>query len=135
MVKTKRIIKKRGGIMKKIDLKDAVGKTFLGFVQSDIIDQSILKFSDECYSVFAMSQDNYDGQLYLYEDDLDLLCFGDDKLSALGIASKAELENMRKENIEKKKYRDEELERKEYERLKKKFEQYSDQPEDYMDFD
>lgn len=112
---------------KEIDLSDAIGKTFEGFIFSHTNRQGILLFSGETFSTIGCTNIGWNaGDAEIDEDALDMSDFGDDLLINAGVFSQDELagirERKRQERTSARELEQERLDREQYERLKKKYE-------------
>ena len=107
---------------KEIRLTEAIGKTLEGFEFSITCGQAVLTFTDGTFATLGVDRGYEAGDEEIEETELELFNFGHDKLIALGIISKEEMdekrEQLRKASADSQAQRD----RAEYERLRRKFE-------------
>ena len=103
-------------------LTEAIGKTISAVELSHR--QCVSAFDDGTFATLGIYYGYEPGDELITEDELDLFCFGDEKLIRAEIVTAHEIDYMRKTEREEEEMRQEERDRKEYRRLKLKFDGY-----------
>jgi hypothetical protein len=106
--------------MKRVAIEEAEGRTLTGFAFSGIVEQIVFVFGD-CYCCLGIPDGRYDETPSIFEQELDVLNFGNERLIKAGFPA----ENLKSLLTEKKavlSIEREKRERAQYEYLRKKFE-------------